>query len=71
MTSRVGVQVCLARGRLCGCSFPTELGARVKTTKISFGASCGSVFVCTGENFPLCGIRHVKQVKFTINFVEY
>ena len=31
--SRVGMQRSYARGLLCGCGFPTELGAKVKTMK--------------------------------------
>ena len=44
-------------GRLYGCGFPTELGAKVKTTKVSSGASGGILAkVCTSENFPLYSI---------------
>ena len=95
--SRVGVQrICVCAqlaiytgtisiicpgGRLCGCGFPTELGAKVKTSIISSGAS-GGVFtiVSTREDFPLYGIimHHcsllyclIKKHRILCNFPKF
>ena len=68
ITSRVGVQLylpgvackCDHACQPCGCGFPMELGAKVKTIKLFSGVS-GGVFtkICTHENFPLYSISGV------------
>ena len=47
---------CVAKLAACGCGSIAELIAKVRTAKISSGAS-GGIFakVCTSENFPLYG----------------
>ena len=49
--------LCQADAYMCGCGFPMELGAKIKTMKISSGAS-GGIFtkISTHENFLLYGI---------------